>query len=188
MFRNGLGEWQQVDRQLQRSSSTASPRTSASPTSRSVSPASTRTTSSSDEDAANVYKEYYTKPPEGATVESGVLRPAALRSDHGARRATSRSASRSRSTTRPSVKKYKKYIEGGGEKGAHTEFAAEMMFRLGRARSSRRLPGPGASRAVARPRVGRREDKALTDSLSKKAKSLVEVEGTFTEVVNTRCR
>ena len=81
------------------------------------------------------------------------------------------------------VELYKKYIEAGGEVGGHTEFVAEMMFILAEPQfdAYAALEITGAPKGSSR----KREDKAMKDSLGKKAAALMELEKTYTEVVKT---
>jgi hypothetical protein len=78
---------------------------------------------------------------------------------------------------------YDKYTKGGGQKGPQTEFVAEMMYELAQPTMDAYMAlkvkglGKGASQKA--------EDKALIESLSKKAKALVDVEKKFTDVVAT---
>jgi cellulose synthase operon protein C len=73
------------------------------------------------------------------------------------------------------------YQKSGATKGPQTEVVAEMMYKLAQPQLESYLAmeikgaGPGAT--------AKAEDKALTDSLSKKTRGLVEVDKTFTEIV-----
>ena len=81
------------------------------------------------------------------------------------------------------ITKYEKYIAGGGEVGAPTEFVAEMMFTLAKPALDEYLGLEIKGRGKAAGRKA--EDKALGDALSAKSKSLIEVRSTFTNVVTT---
>ena len=82
------------------------------------------------------------------------------------------------------VAMYKKYQEGGGAVGAHTEYAAEMMFVLAEPEfdeyMAKKIDVSGA-----RGSSRKAKDKALTDNLKAKAKAVQEIEGTYLEIINT---
>ena len=74
-------------------------------------------------------------------------------------------------------------MEDGGAQGTQTEFVAEMMFQLAlpQLEDYLALEIKGKGEAAGR----KAEDKALSESLSNKAKTLNEVQGLFTSVVET---
>jgi len=130
-------------------------------------------------DAATTFKAFYSDMPEGAPLEF----------DYFARLHTGRAYEQLGKINdrnrlyEETVVMYDKYTAAGGEQGAHTEFVAEMMFQLAAPKldeyTALRIQGRGKA-------AGRKaEDKSLSDSLSKKSKSLIDVQGTFTNVVAT---
>lgn len=129
------------------------------------------------QDAANVYQEFFTRPPSGAPMELSYF----ARLHYGQAMEKLGKTSKRDAVYNETIKLYNKHITGGGEKGAHTEFVAEMMFTKAQPELDRYLSleikgkGKGASRKA--------EDKALVDSLGKKAKALVDAEAAFTEIV-----
>ncbi|MCO4746546.1 MAG: tetratricopeptide repeat protein [Proteobacteria bacterium] len=80
------------------------------------------------------------------------------------------------------VAMYKKYIEGGGQVGAHTEFVAQMMFKLAEPTMESYL---ASEIKPASTRSRKLEDKGLGDALKAKAKGLAEVEQTYKEIIDT---
>lgn len=130
-------------------------------------------------EAANVYQAFYSKPPESAPVEFVYF----ARLHHGLALEKQGQARRATGIYEETVKLYERYLAGGGEPGAHTEFVAEMMYKLAQPQleSYLSLQIKGRGRGVTR----QAEDKALSDSLAKKAKALAETEATFTKVVQT---
>lgn len=82
------------------------------------------------------------------------------------------------------VSMYKKYIEGGGEVGAPTEYVAEMMFTLAEPQFEKYIAkkidtsgARGSGRAA--------KDKALTKNLGEKGKLLLETEKVYLEIIKT---
>jgi tetratricopeptide (TPR) repeat protein len=77
---------------------------------------------------------------------------------------------------------YQTYIAKGGEPGAHTEFVAEMMYKLAEptfaAYEASRIVGCGCTSRE-------REDKALETSLKDKAKGLQGIEQTYVKIIDT---
>lgn len=131
------------------------------------------------QDAANVYQAYYKDPPKGSALDYQYF----ARLHYGQAMEKLGKTKERDAIYRETVALYEKYVKGGGAKGPQTEFVAEMMFQLAQpalaayeAMQIKGLP-KGASQKA--------EDKALVDSLSKKAKALVDVEKTFTGVVAT---
>jgi len=131
------------------------------------------------EEAANVYQSYYKSPDESAPLEYiyfARLHAGRAMDRLGKRRDRDRIYDET-------VKLYEKYVEGGGAPGPHTEFVAEMLYELAQPMLEEYLAleitgaGDGASQS--------REDKALKDSLQKKAKALNETEQAFSAVVKT---
>ena len=130
-------------------------------------------------EAANVYQSYYKTPDANAPLEYiyfARLHAGRAMDRMGKRRDRDRIYDET-------VKLYEKYVAGGGAPGPHTEFVAEMMYELAQPKLEEYLAltisgaGPGASQ--------KREDKALKDSLQKKAKALNETEQAFSAVVKT---
>lgn len=176
VFRNGLGQWEKaIDNYNQFVS--ANPKDERVPDIR-LRVAKIYEQHERWEDAANVYREYYTRPPEGAPLDSTYF----ARLHYGQAMEKLGDIKKRNAVYDETIKLYRQYVEKGGEKGPQTEFVAEMMFQKAVPSLQSYLDleikglGKGASR--------KREDKALVDSLSKKAKSLVDVEASFTEVVN----
>jgi tetratricopeptide (TPR) repeat protein len=131
------------------------------------------------DNAANTFRAFYTKPPEGVPLE--FIYFARL---HAGRAYENLGKTRDRDKVyNETIKMYEKYIAGGGEQGQHTEFVAEMMYKLAQPQLNDYLAleikgkGSGASQKA--------EDKALGDSLSKKTKEFLAVQTTFTSVVKT---
>ncbi len=129
------------------------------------------------EDAANVYQDFYSDPPAGAPLEATYF----ARLHYGLAMQELGNIRRRNQVYDETIALYQKYAEGGGEKGPHTEFVAEMMYTKAEPKleSYMELEIRGIGKGSRK-----REDKALVDSLGKKAKALVDVEALFTEVVN----
>ncbi|MCB9686493.1 MAG: tetratricopeptide repeat protein [Alphaproteobacteria bacterium] len=131
------------------------------------------------QDAANAYQAFYKSPPANAPLEFQYF----ARLHYGQAMEKLGKMKERDAVYKETVNLYEKYKASGGAPGPHTEFVAEMMYQLAapslEAYTAMRITGPGrgASRKA--------EDKALVDSLSKKAKALVEVEKSFTAVVAT---
>ncbi|MEQ1564959.1 MAG: tetratricopeptide repeat protein [Myxococcota bacterium] len=131
------------------------------------------------QEAANQYQAYYKTPPKNAPLEYQYF----ARLHYGQAMEKLGKPKERDAIYRETVGLYDKYAKGGGAKGPQTEFVAEMMYQLA-------LPSLDAYMAMKIKGAGRgasqkAEDKALIDSLSKKAKAQVEVEKAFTEVVAT---
>ncbi len=131
------------------------------------------------QEASNVFTAYYKDPPKEAPLEFiyfARLHAGRAMDKMGKRKDRDRIYDET-------VALYDKYVKGGGAPGAHTEFVAEMMYELAQPKLDAYLAlriegkGRGASQKA--------EDKALTDSLQKKAKALNETEQAFTAVVQT---
>lgn len=131
------------------------------------------------QDAANVYQAYYKTPPKTSALEYQYF----ARLHYGQAMEKLGKVKERDAIYKETVALYDKYVKGGGAAGPQTEFVAEMMFELAApaldAYTAMRIKGPGKGSSQ------KAEDKALIDSLSKKAKALVDVEKTFTEVVGT---
>ena len=130
-------------------------------------------------EAANAYKAFYTKVPAGGTIDQEYysrLHYGQLLTQMGKKRDADNMYTET-------ITKYEKYIAGGGEVGAPTEFVAEMMFTLAKPALDEYLDLEIKGRGKAAGRKA--EDKALGDALSAKSKSLIEVRSTFTNVVTT---
>jgi tetratricopeptide (TPR) repeat protein len=88
-----------------------------------------------------------------------------------------------------SVTMYEKLIADGGEPGAHTEFVAEMMYRLTEPDLDKQLERAlkGAYPAGTSPSQSKikKEDKAFKDSLQAKTGGLLDMEARYTEIINT---
>jgi TolA-binding protein len=131
------------------------------------------------QDAANIYLAYYKTPPKNSPIDYIYF----SRLHYG--QALEKLGKRKERDVvyKETVALYDKYIKGGGAKGPQTEFVAEMMYELAlpslESYMSMRIAGPGKSVPK------KTEDKVLIDSLQRKTKALVEVEKTFTDVVNT---
>lgn len=177
VFRNGLGQWEKAIENYNQFV-TAFPKDERVPEVR-LTVANIYEDREMWQEAANVFQAYYTKPPEGAPLEYVYF----ARLHHGQALEKLGEQKKAMALYEETVKMYEKYVAGGGAPGPHTEFVAEMMFELAQPQLENYLSlrikglGPGASRKA--------EDKALMDSLSKKAKALAETEATFTKVVST---
>jgi tetratricopeptide (TPR) repeat protein len=131
------------------------------------------------QDAANVYQAYYKTPPANAPMEIIYF----ARLHHGQMLEKLGKTKERDALYKETVALYDKYVKGGGTAGPQTEFVAEMMYVLAQPQLDAYMamkikgPGKGASQKA--------EDKALIDSLSKKAKALVDVEKTYLPVVST---
>ncbi|MBX2801371.1 MAG: tetratricopeptide repeat protein [Myxococcales bacterium] len=129
------------------------------------------------EDAANIYQEFYTRTPKGASVEAVYF----SRLHHGQAMDKLGNVRKRNDIYNDTIRLYERYVKDGGAPGPQTEFVAEMMFikALPSLDSYLELEIKGLGKGASK----KREDKALVDSLGKKAKTLVDVEGTFAEVV-----
>ncbi len=174
VFRKGLGDWQQ-------SIADYNAFVNAYPTDDRVPDVKLRVANIYEEqgqwqDAANAFQAYYAKPPEGAPLEFVYF----ARLHHGqalAELGDTRGRDRVYSDT---IKMYRRYVEGGGEKGPQTEYVAEMLYTAAQpdlaAYEAMRIEGKkGVSR--------KREDAALQKSLQDKTKAYLEIEKKFQEVV-----
>lgn len=129
-------------------------------------------------DAASLYEAFYTKN-DGLAAEYAFF----ARLHHGRALFQQGEETKARKLYKDTVALYKKLLADGGEPGAHTEFVAEMMYKL--------LEPDAAAYAVLRIENGPRgasrkvEDKAMKDSLQKKTKSLVEIEKAYAEIIET---
>ncbi len=91
------------------------------------------------------------------------------------------------------VARYKKLTESGVEPGAHTEYAAEMMFELTREAASAFesltidsvVKGGSSLSGSAMRAAQKREDAAMKASLTKKTSSLVELEKSYKAIIET---
>jgi TolA-binding protein len=132
------------------------------------------------QDAANVYQAYYKTPPANAPLEFVYF----ARLHYGQMMEKLGKPKDRDAVYKETVALYDKYVKGGGAPGPQTEFVAEMMFVLAQPQLDAYMamkikgPGKGASQKA--------EDKALIDSLSKKAKAMVDVEKTFLPIVDTK--
>lgn len=177
VFRNGLGEWETAIANY-------NALTAAFPDDERVADIKIRIGRIYEErkaydQAANVYKAFFTTPPKSATIDQQYY----ARLHYGQILGLQGKTKEQQKFYEETVALYEKYLAGGGQRGALTEFVAEMMFKLNEPTlegyMAMRIKGAGAA-------AGRKaEDKSLTDSLGAKAKKLVEVEGLFTKVVNT---
>jgi tetratricopeptide (TPR) repeat protein len=131
------------------------------------------------QDAANVYQAYYKTPPANAPIEFVYF----ARLHFGQMMEKLGKLKDRDAVYKETVALYDKYVKGGGAAGPQTEFVAEMMFMLAQpqleAYTALKIKGPGRGASQ------KAEDKALIDSLSKKAKALVDVEKIFLPVVET---
>lgn len=88
-----------------------------------------------------------------------------------------------------SVAVYDKMMKAGGEPGAHTEFVAEMMYRLTEpeleTQLAREIKGVMPSGSSTSQRNIKKEDAAFKNSLQKKTGGLLELEQKYTEIINT---
>ncbi len=133
--------------------------------------------------AANVFKNFY------ETEERNKETTAPIEFLYFARLHHARALEKQNQTTNATrlyeatVDRYNKYIEAGGEPGGHTEFVAEMMFKLAEPQFEKYAAAviggvrPGSSR--------KSEDKQLGDALKKKAELLVETEKVYAEIIKT---
>jgi len=134
-------------------------------------------------EAANVFQTFYGKPPPGSTLEYEYF--ARL---HYTQALDKMGKSKELlKTQEETVAMYNKYIAGGGEVGSHTEFVAEMMYKLAipELDSYMVLELKGKGKTSSNDKKSRKaEDEALTDSLGEKTKALMGVQKTFTTVVS----
>jgi tetratricopeptide (TPR) repeat protein len=175
VFRNGLGSWQTgIDNY--------NTFTGAFPTHERVAEIKMRVARIYEEneqwdEAANVYKAFYTKPPEGSTVEQQYF----SRLHYGQLLGQQGKTKEQRKIYEETISMYGKHMEKGGEKGAHTEFVAEMMYMLALPTLENYMTLRIAAKGKAAGRKA--EDKALSEGLTNKALALNEVQGLFTQVV-----
>jgi tetratricopeptide (TPR) repeat protein len=130
-------------------------------------------------EAADTFKSYYGSPPDDGAVEYEYF----ARLHYGQSMEQMGKVKERDKVYVDTVEMYKKATEAGLAKGAHTEFAAEMMFMLAQPELDEYLAVEIKGRGKSAGKKA--EDKALTDSLSKKTKTLVALQGTFTDLVNT---
>ena len=133
--------------------------------------------------AANVFHSFYKNPPPGSTLEY----------EYFARLHYTQALERMGKdkellkTQQETVDLYNKYIAGGGEVGAHTEFVAEMMYKLALPEldtyMARELKGLGKTSSNEK-KSRKADDEALTKSLGEKTEGLMGVQKTFTGVVS----
>lgn len=129
--------------------------------------------------AANLYYAFYTKEGKDAGHEYTYF----ARLHYAYALEKQRQTSKATQLFKDTVSLYKKQIEGGGEKGAHTEFVAEMMLKLSEDKFQKYL----AIELVGAPKGSsqKREDKAIGESLKAKTKSLLETEAVYKEIIQT---
>ena len=129
--------------------------------------------------AANLYYAFYTK--EGKEAGPDYTYFARLHYAYALQK--QKQTSKARRVYEETVATYKKYIEKGGEPGAHTEFVAEMMFDLADDKFQKylSLKLTGAPKGSSK----KREDKAIGESLKNKSKALLEVEAQYKEIIQT---
>lgn len=128
------------------------------------------------EEAGAIYQAYYVKPPPDASSDNVY----GARLHHG--RALTEGGQKAKAD-----KLYQETIElwkkSGKPPGPPTEYVAEMMYVLAQPQLDRymALKIKGAGKAAGK----KAEDKALMDALSAKSKALLQVQATFTDIVQT---
>jgi tetratricopeptide (TPR) repeat protein len=129
--------------------------------------------------AANVYYSFYTKDGKDTGQEYTYF----ARLHYAYALEHQRQTAKATQVYKDTVALYKKYMQAGGEKGAHTEFVAEMMFELAERQFEEylALKLEGAPKGSSK----KREDKAITESLKVKSKSMLETEAVYKEIIQT---
>ncbi|MBT3221072.1 MAG: tetratricopeptide repeat protein, partial [Proteobacteria bacterium] len=129
--------------------------------------------------SANVFYQFYTKHAKDADASFTYF----ARLHYGRALENQNQRSKALRVYEETANLYRKYVEKGGEKGVHTEFVAEMMFKLAQAKYEDylTLKLTGAPKGSSK----RSEDKALAASLKKKNQSLLEIEQLYTEIIGT---
>ena len=129
-------------------------------------------------DAANTFQEFYTSAAPDTPAEFTYF----ARLHYGRALQEQGQISKRDEVYAETVDMYAKYAAAGGEKGAHTEFVAEMMFMLAAPEfatyETLRIEGCACTSQA-------KEDKALGESLNGKAQALVGIEGTYLEIIQT---
>ena len=133
-------------------------------------------------EAANVFHDFYIQPPPGSSLEYEYF--ARLHYTQALEKMSK--GKELLATQKETVDLYNKYIAGGGVVGSHTEFVAEMMYKLATPEldgyMALELKGKGKSSGNEK-KSRKAEDEALTTSLGAKTKALMGVQKTFTGVV-----
>lgn len=130
-------------------------------------------------DAAKAFETFYTKDAPDAAPEYTFF----ARLHHGRALRADGKIDQANRVFEAGVAAYERATKAGLEAGAHTEFVAEMMFRLAEPALESYLAktirgaGAGANR--------RAEDRALKASLEAKTKALKDVEKAFTSIIKT---
>jgi tetratricopeptide (TPR) repeat protein len=128
--------------------------------------------------ASTTYYAFYTQAPEGTPLEYLYF----ARLQYGQALEATNQQRKAKELYEETVAQYKAYIQGGGQPGAHTEFVAEMMYKLAQpkldAYLARRITGCGCTNQT-------RENTALTASLKAKGDDLVALERAYAEIIQT---
>ncbi len=127
-------------------------------------------------EAGNIFQAYYTKPPADSPAEFVYF----SRLHHGRAMTASGQKPKADKLYQETIDLWKK---SGKPPGAPTEFVAEMMYVLAQPQLEKYmgLTIKGAGKAAG----NKAEDKALIESLGAKSKGLLQVQGTFTDIVQT---
>ena len=174
VFRKGLGNWQQ-------SISNYNSFVKAYPSDERVADVRLRVANIYEEqeqwpDAATAFQGYYAKPPKGAPIEFIYF----ARLHHGQALYKLDDLKGRDAVYGETIKLYRKYVAGGGEKGPQTEYVAEMLYTAALPELNEyTAKGIRSLKKVSK----KREDEALKKSLADKTKSYLEVEKRFQEVV-----
>ena len=130
-------------------------------------------------DAANTWYAFFSKPPKDHTADHLFF----SRLHHGRDLIKQDQISKARKHYEESIKLHDKLVKAGLETGAHTEFAAEMMFELAKpeldAYTKLEIKGAGAGASQ------KKEDKAMTAALSAKRTALMKVQDLYGSIVQT---
>lgn len=128
--------------------------------------------------AANVYYAYYSKATKDTPAEFSYfarLHYAKCLEAQGDRK-------KANEVYTQSVEEYKKYVKAGGQPGVHTEFVAEMMFVLAQPKFDQFME----LKITGNKSGGRKaEDKSVTESLKKKTQAMVDLDKTYSEIIQT---
>jgi tetratricopeptide (TPR) repeat protein len=132
------------------------------------------------EEAGAIYQAYYTKPPAEASADNVY----GARLHHGRALTSAGQKPKADKLYQETVDLWKK---SGKPPGPPTEFVAEMMYVLAQPQIDKylALKIKGTGKPAKSKAEQKAEDKALTDSLGAKSKSLLQVQGTFTDIVQT---
>ena len=177
VFRNALGDWQGgVDRY--NTFLTAFPKDERGLDTR-LTIANIYETEEQWELAAKAFNQFYSKGPKDLSTDMNFF----ARLHYGRALLAQGKVSEARKHYASTIKLFKKLTDGGLAPGVHTQFAAEMMYEVSKPEFTayQALVLKGAGRGASQ----KREDKAFKDSLQAKTKARVELEATYTEIIQT---